>query len=452
MKRTVKRIARILNRRKERALRALTDAYARQKDAYLVELAKAKNWRLWEADEKEQRAFRIQHSLRILPVHCDDQCLFDAIDTLKRWVESARVLDRWNAAVYQKSFDKETKIQRYRALKSYGRMADVLLGKTRDPFLFHLLSRSLAQAPRVKQARSAALDDTLYTVYDHKGRQYIKIASLKKRERVILPLLGSGRISGNIRLVHADDHWEIHTTFDVKVAETPAQERVVGLDAGITEVFTGSDGVRYGTDFGSIIQAADDDLTEKGRRRNQIRTRAEKSSKKKRRRVQKHNLGTKKQAQKCRRTRATIAREINQSIREVMSTRPTLVVVEDLSDMRGRTKSKKLSRKVSMWMRKILKDRLLFKVQVGCSRLQAVLSAYTSQECSSCGYTHSDNRKGDHFRCIHCGTVDTADRNAAKVIVKRALDPAFQNLRTKWQVKAYLEKRNELITGGGQNQ
>jgi IS605 OrfB family transposase len=448
MKRAVKRMARPLNVRKEQALRALTDAYVRQKDVYLVELAKAKNWRLWEADEREQRVFRIQHSLHSLLIHCEDQCLFDAIDTLKRWVEGVRVSERWKAAVYQASPDKKTRIQRYRILKSYGQMANVLLGKTRDPFLFHLLSYSLAQAPRVKLARSAALDNTLYTVYDHKGRQYIKIASLKKRERVVLPLLGYGRIAGNIRLVHAEDHWEIHTVFDVKAAETPAQKRVVGLDGGITEVFTDSDGVRHGANFGSIIQMMDDDLTEKGKRRNKIRARAEKSNKEKRCRVHKHNLGTKKQTQKRRRTQATIAREINQSIQEVMSTRPTLVVVEDLSGMRGRTKSKKLSRQVSLWMRAILKDRLLFKVQAGGSCLQAVLSAYTSQECSSCGYTHSDNRKGDHFRCLWCGMVDTADGNAAKVIVKRALDPAFLNLRTKWQMKAYLEKRNEAITGG----
>jgi putative transposase len=47
---------------------------------------------------------------------------------------------------------------------------------------------------------------------------------------------------------------------------------------------------------------------------------------------------------------------------------------------------------------------------------------YTSQECASCGHTHSDNRKAQAlFICGHCGNVDNADRNASLVIKKRAI-------------------------------
>lgn len=47
---------------------------------------------------------------------------------------------------------------------------------------------------------------------------------------------------------------------------------------------------------------------------------------------------------------------------------------------------------------------------------------FTSQECADCGHTHPNNRKTqDKFICEHCGNSDNADRNAAKVIKKRAI-------------------------------
>lgn len=46
---------------------------------------------------------------------------------------------------------------------------------------------------------------------------------------------------------------------------------------------------------------------------------------------------------------------------------------------------------------------------------------HTSQECAACGHIHPDNRKTQsEFECLRCGNVDNADRNAAKVIAKRA--------------------------------
>ena len=48
-------------------------------------------------------------------------------------------------------------------------------------------------------------------------------------------------------------------------------------------------------------------------------------------------------------------------------------------------KGKKMSRRVSLWMRSILAQRLDFKTPARGSRRQGVASAYTSQECSHCG-------------------------------------------------------------------
>jgi anaerobic ribonucleoside-triphosphate reductase len=115
--------------------------------------------------------------------------------------------------------------------------------------------------------------------------------------------------------------------------------------------------------------------------------------------------------------------------------------------MRGKAKGKKMSRKVSLWMRSVLNERASFKTAARGSRLEAVASAYTSQECSHCGFTAEKSRAGDHFRCLNCGTVDTADGNAAKVILKRFYDPAMKPWMTKFHIKKILDRRNAEITG-----
>ena len=45
---------------------------------------------------------------------------------------------------------------------------------------------------------------------------------------------------------------------------------------------------------------------------------------------------------------------------------------------------------------------------------------YTSQQCSQCGHTSSENRKvQDKFSCVECGHSENADINAAKNILQR---------------------------------
>lgn len=47
---------------------------------------------------------------------------------------------------------------------------------------------------------------------------------------------------------------------------------------------------------------------------------------------------------------------------------------------------------------------------------------HTSQECSSCGYTHKDNRpEQEKFVCGQCGHTENADTNASKVLGHRAV-------------------------------
>jgi IS605 OrfB family transposase len=299
------------------------------------------------------------------------------------------------------------------------------------------------------------LDSSSYRVFTHNGQQYVSLTSRVQGQRIILPLLGNAPIRGNIRLVYVDeDHFEIHTMAKVKIPKASPRIKDLALDAGVTEVYTDQHNRRYGTHFGALIAQADARVQDKGKKRNQIRDAAkhrtfatEKEHRAHERKVRKNNLGQQKQNTQRTRARAAFATEINHALNEVLEQQPARVIVEDLRHMRGKAQGKNMSRQVSLWMRRVLTERLDFKAQARGSRLQAVASAYTSQECAQGGFTAKDNRTGDHFRCLGCGTVDTADGNAAKVILKRADDPEIPPWMTKFHIKIVLDRRNAHITG-----
>jgi IS605 OrfB family transposase len=239
----------------------------------------------------------------------------------------------------------------------------------------------------------------------------------------------------------------------VPVKKTGHRVKDLALDAGTTEVYTDQYNRQYGTDFGQILAKVDARVAGKGKKRNQIRdaaknkvfaTEPERSAHLKT--VRRNNLGKKKQRAQRTQARAAFATEINHALNEVLEQDPQRVIVEDLSHMRGQAQGKKMSRQVSLWMRSVLTERLDFKTTARGSRRQAVASAYTSQECSQRGFTAKDNRT-DHFRCLFCGTVDTADGNAAKVIWKRVTDPEIQPWMNNIQIKKILDRRNLQITG-----
>ncbi|MBL4818542.1 MAG: transposase, partial [Deltaproteobacteria bacterium] len=52
-----------------------------------------------------------------------------------------------------------------------------------------------------------------------------------------------------------------------------------------------------------------------------------------------------------------------------------------------------------------------------------VSASFTSQECADCAHIHPNNRVSQaEFVCENCGHSDNADRNAALVIKKRAIN------------------------------
>jgi len=120
---------------------------------------------------------------------------------------------------------------------------------------------------------------------------------------------------------------------------------------------------------------------------------------------------------------------------------PALLVHESLRGLRGKFKSKRLSRIVSTWMRGLVKERLEFKASAGGSRREQVNPSYSSQMCPVCGFVHYRNRQGDRFQCLFCGHGGDSDAVAAVNLLERLDDPEICLWTPKARGKAILMSR-----------
>ncbi|MBI1925798.1 transposase [Candidatus Poribacteria bacterium] len=469
--RTIRRVSLKLNREKWKRLVEMVHSYAQEKDAHLLFFASDAAFASCPGD-RTRRDLLVHEGYRSpfdLQARQWKLALKDAIETVgKQWSQIAADL---SPRIAQKKLWSDT-MKRYAnwLLFSPQRMAHLYVSHALVPshfeidlhqqrtvrnFLRRVIRRRRGRRPRVKIARSMGLDTNMYTVFFEGGTQYIKIMSLKKGKRIVIPLCGNTPISGNIRLVLDSSHQrvEIHYTAEVKGVHPP-KGAPCALDAGISEVFTDEGGNRYGEGFGKMLSQASEAVNQKGKARHQlyqIAREAEEAGKwVKARRIRRFNLGNKKQHHQRRQARAELARHINTAINEVMKKRQPQVIVTEKLDIRGKAKSKKLSRRVSMWTRRILNERTEFKASAGGSRREQVNPAYSSQTCPSCWFVHKDNRQGDAFQCTHCGHADHADRVAAQNLKARLGDPQITLYTPKERVKTLLLYRfNARLESGG---
>jgi len=385
---------------------------------------------------------------------------------MKRWIQSA------TAPIPAKLMSTLEGAPRHYAfwlLKKYARIGAVLRREAPVPqfavsleerkavvrLLRRLLRNALGHPPRVHLRRSFALDSSLYRCFLHEGHPYLAIASMIPKKRIVIPLQGFPvpTVAGNIRVVvdplKRTVAVHVPVSVRVRVLANPTEPRVVGLDAGVTEVFVDSQGNFYGEGFGKILDRFTEETAQQGAARNRFHARAKtlaasKDPKHRRKagRILRFNLGRKKLNSRTAKGQAEIQRYISEAFRKVLYGRPQGVVVEDMSGMRGRTKSRKLSRKVSRWMRAILKERTEFLANAGGSRVETVNPAYTSQECPQCGFVHQGNRKGDRFQCLHCHFTAHADTVGAMNVERRHTD---SDLRERITLRMPKEKVKNIL-------
>jgi putative transposase len=314
-------------------------------------------------------------------------------------------------------------------------------------YLRRVIRRNRGNRPFARLSRSINLDADMYTLVENIGSfgkkvQFLKVMGLESGKRMVIPLTGYSTFSGNIRLVldFVKQRVEVHTINELVESE-PLNGELVALDVGITEVFTDDAGVAYEPTFGKVLTTASDQLNRTGKSRNKAHILRKKSGKHKAQRIRKYNLGKNKMRERKRKGQIRVQQMISQAIRTVARTKKPNTIITERLDIRGKAKSKRMSRIVSYWMRSALKERLEFLALVECFHHKQVNPAYSSQMCPTCLFVDKGNRVGDKFKCLNCGHTEHADRVAAKNLLARANDPDITIYTPKSVVRSILQDR-----------
>jgi len=299
--------------------------------------------------------------------------------------------------------------------------------RTNKPVLRNVTIQANANVVVIEPSRSPTFD------------YWLRISTLDKGHPIRIPLklydraretLKEGTLCSGVTLNRQNGQWYATFVVDLPNSKAEALGRRVGVDIGIVNVITTSDGQHFGR-FPDTLQRKVEWVMEKRRRKQKLNAC-----------LKKKGLPT--VGLSDRNLSAYVRNEIGHALNEFVDTLAPddVVVLEQLSVKGMRFKSRRMNRILSAAQLGYATRRLREKLDYAHIRYRSVLAAYSSQECTVCGYIDEKNRPSqDLFRCLWCGNVDHADVNAGKVLVKRFDDIELLNVDDYREVKAILLKR-----------
>ena len=211
--RTVRRESLKLNQAKFDALERIARAFASDKQAHL-------NFYQRELNFSESYSYRLRrnelkatdhHASTPLSVQASDLAVKEAFETeVKYWAAIAADIHPWIAS---RGWTVEQQHYAFWLLCDERRFSHLIVDrapinekiglsirerKQVQNYLRRRARRIMKARPRVKIARSFALDSTLYREVRTLSGQGLTISSLEKGKRIFIPLKGEGKISGSI--------------------------------------------------------------------------------------------------------------------------------------------------------------------------------------------------------------------------------------------------------------
>jgi putative transposase len=216
-------------------------------------------------------------------------------------------------------------------------------------------------------------------------------------------------IKGQADLLYRKGTWYLAVTLDVPTPTPDSPTETLGVDLGIVNIATSSDGEMFSGE-----------QVEKTRKRmHAFRQRLQKRGTKSAKRHLKKLSG--KEARFKKDTNHVISKRIVQKAKA----NKQAIALEELRHIRQRTERtvrRSQRARQSSWSFAQLRFFLSYKAALAGVPLHTVDPAYTSRTCSVCGHCAKENRKSQaSFCCQACGHCDNADRNAAINISRAAV-------------------------------
>jgi len=254
-------------------------------------------------------------------------------------------------------------------------------------------------------------------VYDQrilsfKALDLVSILTLEGRQLIPLSIgayaqLEQRRIRGQADLILQKGTFYLCVVVEVEEGTPFKEEGCLGVDLGIVNIATTSDGQQFSGD------KADGVRTRYTKLKAALQSKGTKSAKR----------HLKRTSGKERKFKTHLNHCISKVIVGIAKDTKRAIVLEDLTHIRSRTTVRKAQRgRLGKWAFGQLRQFIDYKAQLNGVPTYLIDPRNTSKQCSECGHIDKKNRKmQSEFVCVACGHTENADINAAKNIASRAV-------------------------------
>ena len=299
------------------------------------------------------------------------------------------------------------------------------------------------------------IDSNIYK-FDSNNKNFT-FTGKKKNSRIEISLIGNvPKLKGTLELVknQKSNQYYLHIPLNRIINKKQVTEKsgTLGLDVGITDLITLSNGSVYGANSAKLFFTLSDNLVNKNKSRlfahkrklEQKLLREQDKSKKsilelKLKNLEENNLGSQKRNSIISKYKSRIVSYINCELNKMLKEEDLKEIVRE--DLNWVSKKKNVSRKqqnrFSTWTKGVLLERLSVKLAEKGIKETIVNPAYTSQVCCKCN--HLGSRNGKVFKCSNCRLSIDADFNASINIKKRKYVDEINIYTPYKQVKKYYE-------------
>ncbi|HEX6484096.1 MAG TPA: transposase [Ktedonobacteraceae bacterium] len=293
------------------------------------------------------------------------------------------------------------------------------------------------------------LEEATDSTFDY----WLKVSTLDKGHPLLIPVkLASYHIealtdpktkqrrpiNSSVTLNKRDEAWWLTLSYDETIAvQTEPDAPVIGIDVGIANFVTTSDGKQYGTFNGKLRERQKRDR-EKRRHKAKLRACLQKKG------VPKEKLPSTSSA-----TGQRLMRHVKQSINRAVNLcfkehEGCQFAYEQLSVASMRHKARAMNAYMRASNLAHIPDQITWHATKRGVQATRVKSAYSSQECHVCHYVDRKNRPNQQtFCCCVCGHTAHADMNASQNIASRPGDVELRACQNRQEVKALLLRRHE---------
>jgi len=268
----------------------------------------------------------------------------------------------------------------------------------------------VADAYKVTKSVKATFDLHGAVVYDQrilswKGLEAVSILTIEGRQKIPMQIgiyqqARIDKIRGQADLIlHGGGQFYLVATIEVPEAEPFAPKDFLGVDVGVKNIATDSDGERWvGKELNGV-------RSRYAKVRSKLQSKGTKSAKRL----------LKKRSRKEHRFATAINHVISKRI--VQKAKDTLrgIALENLKGIRLRVtvNGSRQRRIIHSWGFNQLQSFIEYKAKIVGVPVAYVEPRDTSRTCPKCGYVAKTNRKGEEFHCGKCGLLGHADHVAA---------------------------------------